>query len=83
MIYLTADTTRDQKIIDKFQRAYENLKKIVNKQNKKIRELEDQLNEYRKRHPSDMGEKNGRAYEIKGEKNNIQITGNTNSNTRN
>ena len=42
MIILVADTSRDQEIIEKFQRAYENLRKIVDKQNEKIRELEDQ-----------------------------------------
>ena len=49
MILLTADTPRDQEIIEKFQRAYENLKKIVDKQNEKIRELEDQIKEYKKK----------------------------------
>ena len=43
MIILAADTERDQEMIDKFQRAYENLKKIVDKQNRKIKDLEDQL----------------------------------------
>jgi len=36
MIILAADTERDQEMIHKFQRAYENLKKIVDKQNRKI-----------------------------------------------
>lgn len=40
MILLAADTKRDQEMIDKFQRAYENLKKIVDKQNEKIKDLE-------------------------------------------
>ena len=64
MILLTADTPRDQEIIEKFQRAYENLKKIVDKQNEKIRELEDQIKEYKKRHPSNIGIKNGKPYVI-------------------
>ena len=42
MILLAADTKRDQEMIDKFQRAYENLKKIVDKQNEKIKERECQ-----------------------------------------
>ncbi len=41
MILLTADTPRDQEIIQKFRCAYENLKKIVDKQNEKIKGLED------------------------------------------
>jgi hypothetical protein len=64
MIILGADTERDQEMIDKFQRAYENLKKIVDKQNRKIKDLEDQLEEYRKRHPSSVGVKNGKTYDI-------------------
>ncbi|MFG1460272.1 MAG: hypothetical protein AAE987_02695 [Thermoplasmataceae archaeon] len=64
MIILAADTERDQEMIDKFQRAYENLKKIVDKQNRKIKDLEDQLEEYRKRHPSSVGVKNGKTYDI-------------------
>lgn len=51
-------------MIEKFQRAYENLKKIVDRQNRKIKELEDELNEYRKRHPATVGVKNGKTYEI-------------------
>ncbi len=31
MIYLSAETPRDQEIMEKFQRAYVNLKKIVDK----------------------------------------------------
>ena len=31
MILLAADTKRDQEMIDKFQRAYDNLKKIVDR----------------------------------------------------
>ena len=64
MIILAADTERDQEMIDKFQRAYENLKKIVDKQNRKIKDLEDQLEEYKKRHPSSVGVKNGKTYDI-------------------
>ena len=64
MILLAADTKRDQEMIDKFQRAYENLKKIVDKQNEKIKDLENELNEYKKRHPSNIGVKNGKTYDI-------------------
>ena len=64
MIILAADTQRDQEMLDKFQRAYENLKKIVDKQNRKIKDLEDQLEEYKKRHPSSVGVKNGKTYDI-------------------
>ena len=64
MILLAADTKRDQEMIDKFQRAFENLKKIVDKQNEKIKDLENELNEYRKRHPSNVGVKNGKTYDI-------------------
>jgi hypothetical protein len=31
MIHLSAETSRDQEIMEKFQRAYVNLKKIVDK----------------------------------------------------
>ena len=31
MIIFVADTARDQEMLDKFQRAYENLKKIVDR----------------------------------------------------
>ncbi len=64
MIKLLAETPRDQEMIEKFQRAYENLKKFVDRQNKRIRDLEEQLEEYRKRHPATVGMKNGKAYGI-------------------
>ena len=64
MIILTADTPRDQEIIEKFQRAYENLKKIVDRQNERIKELEDQIKEYKKRHPASIGIKNGKTYDL-------------------
>ncbi len=69
MITLAADTRRDQEMMDKFQRAYENLRKIVDKQSKKIKDLEEQLEEYRKRHPSNVGVKNGKTYAIPVEEN--------------
>ena len=64
MILLTADTKRDQEMIDKFQRAYENLRKIVDKQNEKIKDLQNELDEYKKRHPSNVGVKNGKTYDL-------------------
>jgi hypothetical protein len=64
MILLAADTKRDQEMIDKFQRAYENLKKIVDRLEDENRKLRDELNEYRKRHPSTVGIKNGKTYDI-------------------
>ena len=64
MIIFVADTARDQEILDKFQRAYENLKKIVDKQNEKIKDLENELNEYKKRHPPNIGVNNGKTYDI-------------------
>ena len=52
-------------MIEKFQRTYEKLRKIVGGKNKRIKELEDELEEYRKRHPSTVGvKKNGKTYEI-------------------
>ena len=67
MIKLLAETPRDQEMIERFQRAYENLRKIVDRQNERIKELEEQLDKYKKRHPSTVGIKNGKPYEIKPE----------------
>jgi transposase len=67
MITLLAETPRDQEMIEKFQRAYENLRKIVDKLEEENRKLREQLDEYKKRHPSNIGEKNGKPYEIKPE----------------
>ena len=64
MILLAADTKRDQEMIDKFQRAYENLKKVVDRLEDENRKLKDELNEYRKRHHSTVGVKNGKTYDI-------------------
>ena len=54
MIILAADTERDQEMIDKFQRAYENLRKIVDRLEDENRKLRQELNEYKKRHPSNI-----------------------------
>ena len=64
MIKLHADIPRDQEIIEKFQRAYENLRKIVDKLEDENRRLRKELEEYRKRHPSIIGIKNGKPYVI-------------------
>ena len=61
-------TTRDQEIIEKLQRAFDQLKKHMEdrindlvEENKRLRK---ELDEYRKRHPSSVGIKNGKAYAI-------------------
>ena len=64
MILLAADTKRDQEMIDKFQRAYENLKKIADRLEDEKRKLKQELKEYRKKHPSNVGVKNGKTYDI-------------------
>ncbi len=51
MIKLLAETPRDQEMIEKFQRAYENLKKIVDRLQKENEDLRNQLDGYKKRHP--------------------------------
>ena len=50
MIKLLVETSRNKEILDKFQQVYVNLKKIVDKQNKNIQGLEDQIEEYKKKH---------------------------------
>ena len=62
MIKLLAETPKDQEMLDKFRRAYENLKKIVDKLEDENRKLRDELNEYSKRHPTTVGVKNGKTY---------------------
>ena len=64
MIILVADTARDQEMLDKFQRAYENLKKIGNRLEDENRKLRQDLEEYKKRHPTNIGVKNGKTYDI-------------------
>ena len=63
MIIFVVETSKDQEMIDKFQRAYENLKKIVDRLEDENRKLRDELNEYRKRHNSTVGIKNGKTYD--------------------
>ena len=63
MIKILAETPRDQKIIDA-------LRKASRWKDKRIAELEKQREkdeEYKRRHPSNIGEKNDKAYEIKPE----------------
>ena len=67
MIKLLAETPRDQEMIDKFQRAYNNLKKIVDRLQEENRKLREELDEYRKRHPANVGVKNGKTYDIRQE----------------
>lgn len=55
MIIWVSEVPKDQDMIEKFQRACENLKTIVNKQKRKIKDLDDQIAEFRKRHPSSVG----------------------------
>ena len=68
MIKLFAETPRDQEMIEKFQRAYGNLKRIADKRIRELeeenRKLKEQMDEYRKRHPATVGVKNGKTYEI-------------------
>ena len=55
MIKLHADTPGDQEMIEKFQRDHENLRKIVDKLEDENSRLRKELEEYRKRHPSNIG----------------------------
>ncbi|MCL4346047.1 MAG: hypothetical protein M1496_06800 [Candidatus Thermoplasmatota archaeon] len=51
-------------MLDKFQHAYENLKKIVDRLEDENWKLRDELNEYKKRHLSSIGVKKGKTYDI-------------------
>ena len=51
-------------MLDKFHHAYENFKKIVDRLEDENRRLRQELEEYRKRHPSTVGVKNGKTYDI-------------------
>ena len=64
MIIFVADTARDQEMLDKFQRAYENLKKIADRLEDENRKLRQELEEYKKRHTSNIGVKNRKTYDI-------------------
>jgi hypothetical protein len=69
MIKLIAETPGDQEMIDKFQRAYNNLKKIVDRLQEENERLNKELEEYRKRHPANVGIKNGKPYVIRADEN--------------
>ena len=47
-------------MLDKFQRAFDNLKKIADGRSKRIEVLENELGEYVKRYPATVGVKNGK-----------------------
>ena len=64
MIQLIAETPRDQEMIEKFQRAYENLRKIVDRLQEENRKIRNDFDEYKKRHPSTVGVKNSKPYAI-------------------
>ena len=67
MITLLAETPRDREMIEKFQRAYENLRKIVDRLQDENKKLREEFDEYRKRHPSTVGLKNSKPYAIREE----------------
>ena len=78
MFQLLAETPKDQQMIDKLQKAFEQLKKHMDDRleemeqaGRKLREenarLRKELEEYKKRHPSSIGIKNGKAYDIRPE----------------
>ena len=62
MIKLLAETPRDQKIVDALKKAGKWKDKKLEEKKKKIEELEKELEEYRKRHPENVGIKNGKPY---------------------
>ena len=68
MIKLLAETPGDQKIIDHLQRSLDQLRKHMEERIREFieenRKLKDELNEYKKRHPSNIGVKNGKTYDI-------------------
>ena len=68
MIKLLAETPGDQKIIDNLQRSLDQLRKHMEERIREFieenRKLKDELNEYKKRHPSNIGVKNGKTYDI-------------------
>ena len=77
MIKLCAETPRDQKIVDA-------LKKAGKWKDKKIEELKKELDEYKKRHPANVGVKNGKPYVITtGENKSHEDVNNIDANTAN
>jgi Transposase IS66 family. len=71
MIKLQAETPGDQRIMENLQRSLDQLRKHMEERIHKLeeenRKLREQLDEYKKRHPSNIGQKNGKSYEIKPE----------------
>ena len=65
MARFLAETPRDQKMIDKLQREYEKLKNTVDRLQEENERLKKEIEEYKKHHPSTVGIKNGKSYEIK------------------
>ncbi len=61
MIKLLAETPRDQEIIDNLQRSLDQFKKHMEN---RIKELREEFEEYKKRHPATVGVKNGKTYDI-------------------
>ena len=76
MIALLAETPRDQEMIDKLQREHEKLKNTVDRLQEENERLKKEIEEYKKRHPSTVGIKNGKSYEIK---QNVQDSGESDS----
>ena len=77
MIEHLAETPRDQEIIDYLVDQNKKLGEEIRKLREEIERLKREIDEYRKRHPSTVGVKNGKAYEIKPENQN-----NSESNSR-
>ena len=67
MIKLLAETPGDREMIEKFQRAYDNLRKIVDRLQEENKKLRKEFDEYKKRHPSTVGVKNSQPYSIRKE----------------
>ena len=65
MIQFLAETPRGREMIEKFQRAYENLRKIVDRLQDENKKLREEFDEYRKRHPSTVGVKYSKPYAIR------------------
>ena len=63
MIKLLAEITKDQELLDKFQHAYENLKKIVDRLEDENMKLTQDLQEYKKA-SFQWRVKNGKTYDI-------------------
>ena len=77
MIEHLAETPRDQEIMDYLVDQNKKLGEEIRKLREEIERLKREIDEYRKRHPSTVGVKNGKAYEIKPENQN-----NSESNSR-